>query len=63
MTTQTTRPYAIGAKVWYRRAGTAGHERPGVVEDITLGEPPITYCVRLTDGENVWVAFSDLQPR
>lgn len=63
MKTLTSSYYAIGAKVWYRRDGMPGGELRGVVEDITLGTPPVTYCVRLENRECVWAAFSDLLPR
>ena len=63
MTTLATSYYAIGAKVRYRRDGMPGDEQRGVVEDITLGTPPVTYCVRLENRECVWAAYSDLLPR
>ncbi|HXY99104.1 MAG TPA: hypothetical protein VEI03_03825 [Stellaceae bacterium] len=55
--------HAVGAKVWHRRAGMPGDERRGVVEDVVLGAPPITYCVRLEGGDCVWATVSDLLPR
>ncbi len=55
--------YPIGTKVWYRRGGEPTHKLRGVVEDITIGTPPVTYCVRLESRERVWAAFSELLPR
>jgi hypothetical protein len=55
--------YAIGTKVWYRRGGDSAHDLRGVVEDITIGAPPVTYCVRLESRERVWAVFSELLPR
>lgn len=56
--------YAIGAKVWYRRDdGADGARLRGVVEDLTLGAPPVTYYVRLESKECVRASFSELLPR
>ena len=63
MTTFTTSYYAIGTKVWYRRDGSSGIQLRGVVEDVTLGAPPVTYYVRLENKDRVLAAFSDLLPR
>jgi hypothetical protein len=61
--TLATSCFAIGARVWYRRGGMSGNELRGIVEDIALGVPPVTYYVRLESRECVWAAFSDLLPR
>jgi hypothetical protein len=54
--------YAIGETIWYREAARA-NPVVGVVEDITVGTPTVSYCIRLENEERVWADFSQLVPR
>lgn len=64
MKSLATSYYAIGTKVWYRQNGGAPDaRRRGVIEDVTLGAPPVTYYVRLESKDCVSASFAELQPR
>jgi hypothetical protein len=55
--------YAIGEPVWYRQVGQINVQVAGVVEDIRVGDPTVSYCIRLDSKDRVWADFSQLVPR
>ncbi len=55
--------HAIGEPIWYRQVAQIDIQVAGVVEDIIVGTPSVTYCVRLENKDRVWADFSQLVPR
>jgi len=54
--------YAIGERIWYREVPQTNHVA-GVVEDITVGSPAVSYGIRLENKDRVWADFVQLLPR
>jgi hypothetical protein len=55
--------YAIAEPIWYRQVAQIDIQVAGVVEDISVGTPTESYCIRLKDKGRVWADFSQLVPR
>jgi hypothetical protein len=53
----------IGEKIWYRQVAQTNVQIAGVIEDVTVGSPLVSYCVRLENKDRVWADLSQLQPR
>jgi hypothetical protein len=55
--------YSIGEPIWYRQVAQNDIQVAGVVADISVGDPTVTYCIRLENKDRVWADFSQLVPR
>lgn len=55
--------YAVDARVWYRAASHDTTFIRGIVEEIALDVPTVSYFVRLESKDSVWAEFSQLLPR
>jgi hypothetical protein len=55
--------FAIGEKIWYRQVAQTNIQVAGVIEDVTVGAPTVSYGVRLENADRVWAELSQLLPR
>jgi hypothetical protein len=54
--------YVLGERIWYRQVAHT-NQVAGVVEDITVGSPAVSYDIRPENKDRVWADFSQLLPR
>jgi hypothetical protein len=54
--------YVLGDRIWYRQVAHT-NQVAGVVEDITVGSPAVSYDIRPENKDRVWADFSQLLPR
>jgi len=55
--------YRIGDKIWYRQVAQTDVRVAGVVEDLSVGSPTVSYAVRLENRDRIWAEMSQLLPR
>jgi hypothetical protein len=63
MNTKVATFYVIGEKIWYRQVAQTNIPVAGVIEDVTVGSPTVSYGVRLENKDRVWADLSQLLPR
>jgi hypothetical protein len=55
--------YAIGEKIWYQQVAQTNIRIAGIVEDVTVGLPMVSYGICLENNDRVWADLSQLLPR
>jgi hypothetical protein len=55
--------YTIGEKIWYRQVTEINGRVAGVIEDVSVGSPTVSYGIRLDHRDRVCAALSQLLPR